>query len=802
MRKILLSLFILFSFIASAQKIQYVNTYGYEYQRLVADTLLGLPKDTFAVPTALRTIPFLANKSGSLYKWNISTFVWDLFPPGVTYTASQGISLSGNDFQLGRLYGSSGSELTTNREISLDGKSLYFNSKIFPTVSSHVGINILDSMASQNPAALLGTGGNFSRTIRVTGPYYAEYKNGFRSALIYEGADSVPIDTKGGDFGGGVVNELRLQPLATHNSRTVFRGGIADLIPVEAPFGGLSQVVVKGHSGARSYLRGFFTGHTSLFVMDSGQPDTLENFIHYGGRGYAPSPSKVLKSFFIRPTALAGDSVWFLYDSENYKSYLTGSVAIGGTTGTAAASSLLDVSSTTKGVIWPRMTTTQKNAIASPATGLIVFDTDLNQYNFYNGSAWAAIGAGTATWGSITGTLSNQTDLQNALNLKAPLASPTFTGTVTIPTPFTLGATSVTSTGVQLNYLNAATGTTGTTSTNLVFSTSPTIASPTFTGTITTPLTASRAVVTGASSELAASATTATELGYVNGVTSAIQTQLNGKVTGAITSTQIGFGDGSNQLTSSSAFTFVNSKELNITGGGTLLGTSAIFSSLSSVGAVQGSGGFFFGTMLKAATTANNLNKLNFTSNASSWVLARYDRGVSIHTGFSAATGTDFDETTNERLIVNNSGNVGIGVASPTAILHLKAGTTAASSAPLKFSSGSNMTTPESGAVEFDGTNYFGTASTTRYTFAKTLTATATLDFASTGSGAVADLTVTVTGAADGDAVSLGVPNGSVTATATYSAWVSAANTVTVRFSPKATEDPASGTFRVSVIKY
>ncbi|MEK7227802.1 MAG: hypothetical protein AAB681_00400, partial [Patescibacteria group bacterium] len=52
------------------------------------------------------------------------------------------------------------------------------------------------------------------------------------------------------------------------------------------------------------------------------------------------------------------------------------------------------------------------------------------------------------------------------------------TGVVSIPSPFTLGATSVTSTGTQLNYLNAATGTTGTTSTNLVFSTSPTLVTP------------------------------------------------------------------------------------------------------------------------------------------------------------------------------------------------------------------------------------------------------------------------------------------------------------------------------------
>jgi len=57
-------------------------------------------------------------------------------------------------------------------------------------------------------------------------------------------------------------------------------------------------------------------------------------------------------------------------------------------------------------------------------------------------------------------------------------APSTFGGTITFPTPFTLGATSVTSTGTQLNYLSSATGTTGTTSTNLVFSTSPTLVTP------------------------------------------------------------------------------------------------------------------------------------------------------------------------------------------------------------------------------------------------------------------------------------------------------------------------------------
>jgi hypothetical protein len=52
------------------------------------------------------------------------------------------------------------------------------------------------------------------------------------------------------------------------------------------------------------------------------------------------------------------------------------------------ASAILDVTSTTKGFLPPRMTTTQKNAIASPAAGLMVYDTTLNVISFYNGTIW------------------------------------------------------------------------------------------------------------------------------------------------------------------------------------------------------------------------------------------------------------------------------------------------------------------------------------------------------------------------------------------------------------------------------
>jgi hypothetical protein len=55
---------------------------------------------------------------------------------------------------------------------------------------------------------------------------------------------------------------------------------------------------------------------------------------------------------------------------------------------TINASAVLEAVSTTQGFLPPRMTTTQKNAIASPAAGLVVYDSTTNKLQCYNGSTW------------------------------------------------------------------------------------------------------------------------------------------------------------------------------------------------------------------------------------------------------------------------------------------------------------------------------------------------------------------------------------------------------------------------------
>jgi hypothetical protein len=50
-------------------------------------------------------------------------------------------------------------------------------------------------------------------------------------------------------------------------------------------------------------------------------------------------------------------------------------------------SAMLDIKSSNKGMLIPRMLTSQRTAISSPATGLLVFDTNTGSFWFYDGAA-------------------------------------------------------------------------------------------------------------------------------------------------------------------------------------------------------------------------------------------------------------------------------------------------------------------------------------------------------------------------------------------------------------------------------
>src|SRR5437868_3385072 len=80
------------------------------------------------------------------------------------------------------------------------------------------------------------------------------------------------------------------------------------------------------------------------------------------------------------------------------------SMGIASTSITPDASSILEVRSSTKGVLIPRLSTTERDAVTSPATGLMIYNTTTNKFNYYNGSAWTAVFSGSGVVNSVTGT--------------------------------------------------------------------------------------------------------------------------------------------------------------------------------------------------------------------------------------------------------------------------------------------------------------------------------------------------------------------------------------------------------------
>ncbi|MBP7239692.1 MAG: hypothetical protein KBA14_05670, partial [Saprospiraceae bacterium] len=70
---------------------------------------------------------------------------------------------------------------------------------------------------------------------------------------------------------------------------------------------------------------------------------------------------------------------------------------------TPDSSAILDIQSNTKGVLVPRMTTAQREFIITPATGLLVYDTNTNGFWYYDGTGWSNLTSTVASGWLLTG---------------------------------------------------------------------------------------------------------------------------------------------------------------------------------------------------------------------------------------------------------------------------------------------------------------------------------------------------------------------------------------------------------------
>jgi len=138
-----------------------------------------------------------------------------------------------------------------------------------------------------------------------------------------------------------------------------------------------STVHIKGSgsTGATTSLLVQNSAGTSALTITDDRVVTIGNYIAFAN-GDLIVPSNSSGALELRPIVS--------------KVLLKGATAINTTAAMPVASAMLDIVSTTSGFLPPRMTTAQKNAIATPAAGLVVYDTTLAKLCVYT-TAWETI---------------------------------------------------------------------------------------------------------------------------------------------------------------------------------------------------------------------------------------------------------------------------------------------------------------------------------------------------------------------------------------------------------------------------
>jgi hypothetical protein len=149
------------------------------------------------------------------------------------------------------------------------------------------------------------------------------------------------------------------------------------------------RTFTSGTGGYVTIERGYQpTSGTGIFNILN-----LQNTINQTG-----GANGITRGLFVNPTLTAaadwrsiewsnntGRGLWGAGTANNA---LAGATHIGSATN-ANASAILELTSTTRGLLLPRMTSAQRDLIASPVAGLIVYNTTDNLVSFYNGTAWA-----------------------------------------------------------------------------------------------------------------------------------------------------------------------------------------------------------------------------------------------------------------------------------------------------------------------------------------------------------------------------------------------------------------------------
>jgi len=225
-----------------------------------------------------------------------------------------------------------------------------------------------------------GTGG-FSFADSYATSYYSMYPSGVLAANRTYANYIINSSASGNDTAFNSTSALNLQIGGVNKLGASNNGiNIIDRLTVNASSVDTSaRAVIKG-SGSTSATTSLLVQNsagTNIFkIGDSARIDVLGTI---GSMDF---------SSYYQIFSTGNASTVGCYKGQQAFSVDGSRLCVNVATSAHATSASFQVDSTTTGILPPRMTTTQKNAIASPAAGLVVYDSTTNKLCCYNGSTW------------------------------------------------------------------------------------------------------------------------------------------------------------------------------------------------------------------------------------------------------------------------------------------------------------------------------------------------------------------------------------------------------------------------------
>jgi hypothetical protein len=351
----------------------------------------------------------LSNAGGSSIQNNTGIPVISVSPSGLTFNSGasgafmrflpfQGASYSLYMFSNGNVgINSSGTDagfrLDVNGTARVSGgltviknQNLTTISNVTNTTSGNLSQSIFEAISSNGKCQFGKTSAGYSafKTLLANDAYLYNVTSGNISILN-------DFSTGNINFAAGGVSTAQMTLTA---SGRLLLGTVSELTYVLDVNGGTARM--NGSSTSRSGLE---VGTMNHQFFATNNAFIAENAFYNGSAFQRVNTGFSSVAYFagggFQVGTLPSGSAGTTQASLNQRFFLTnsGTLAIsdtisGGGNITLVASAVLQVDSTTKGFLPPRMTTTQKNAIGTPAAGLIVYDTDTNKLCCYNGTSW------------------------------------------------------------------------------------------------------------------------------------------------------------------------------------------------------------------------------------------------------------------------------------------------------------------------------------------------------------------------------------------------------------------------------